>query len=95
MSGRRRSASRTVPLRVASLGDARGHISFPELYRAAGDFLEQRNIVGASLTWAHGDLSATLYGYNLTNDHYVAALLSPIRIAGPPRQFGVSFMKSF
>ena len=63
--------------------------------RAAGDFLEPRDIVGASLAWRHADLLATAYVYNLTNDKYVAALLSPIRIAGPPRQFGISLMKTF
>jgi iron complex outermembrane receptor protein len=62
---------------------------------AAGDHLEARDILGATLAWTHGDLIATLYGYNLTDDHYVAALLSPIRIAGAPRQFGVSLMKTF
>ena len=63
--------------------------------RAAGDHLDPRNILGASLAWKHGDIVTTLYGYNLTDDHYVAALLSPIRLAGPPRQFGVSVMKAF
>jgi iron complex outermembrane receptor protein len=63
--------------------------------RAAGDYLEPRDIVGASLAWTHGDLITTAYIYNLTNDHYVAALLSPIRMAGPPRQFGVSVLKNF
>jgi len=37
----------------------------------------------------------TLYGYNLLDDHYVSAELPPIRIAGAPRQFGVSLMKTF
>ena len=63
--------------------------------RAAGDFLEARDIVNAALAWTHGPYVATAYVYNLTNDHYVGALLSPIRIAGPPRQFGVSLMKVF
>lgn len=63
--------------------------------RAAGDYLGARDILGASLAWNHGGLVTTLYGYNLTNDKYVAALLSPIRIAGAPRQFGISVMKAF
>lgn len=62
---------------------------------AQGDHLGARNILGATLTWKHKDLTATLYGYNLTDERYVSALLSPIRIAGPPRQFGVSLMKVF
>ncbi|MBS0360741.1 MAG: TonB-dependent receptor [Proteobacteria bacterium] len=63
--------------------------------RAAGDFLEARDLVGASLAWRHGDFITTLYGSNLTNDKYVAAALSPIRLAGPPRQFGIRVLKSF
>ena len=63
--------------------------------RAAGDYLAARKILGASLAWTHGPFTATAYGYNLTNDQYVSALLSPIRIAGAPRQFGVSLMRRF
>jgi iron complex outermembrane receptor protein len=63
--------------------------------RAAGDFLEARDIWGASLAWQHGDIVTTLYGSNLSNDKYVAAAVSPIRIAGPPRQFGIRVLKSF
>ena len=63
--------------------------------RAAGDYLSPRDILGATLAWTHGDIVTTLYGYNLTDDRYVAALLSPIRIAGPPRTYGVSVMKPF
>ena len=62
---------------------------------AAGDRLASRNILGASLAWTHGSVTTTLYGYNLTNDQYVSALLSPIRIAGAPRQFGISILKVF
>lgn len=63
--------------------------------RAAGDFLAARNIWGATLAWQHGDIVTTLYGSNLSNDKYVAAAVSPIRIAGPPRQFGLRVVKSF
>jgi len=63
--------------------------------RAAGDYLAPRDILGASIAWTHADIVATLYGYNLTNDQYVAAVLPPIRLAGAPRQFGVSVMKTF
>ena len=62
---------------------------------AAGDHLASRNILGASLAWTHGSFTTTLYGYNLTNDQYIAALLPPIRIAGFPRQFGISILKTF
>ncbi|MGZ3375285.1 MAG: TonB-dependent receptor [Phenylobacterium sp.] len=63
--------------------------------RAAGDFLAARDIWGAQLVWTHGDIVSTLYGSNLSNDKYVAAAVSPIRIAGPPRQFGLRVAKSF
>ncbi len=63
--------------------------------RAAGDHLDPRDIWGASLAWTHGDIVTTLYGSNLSNDKYVAAAVSPIRIAGPPRQFGLRVTKSF
>ena len=62
---------------------------------AAGDYLAPRNILGASIAWTHGSIVATAYGYNLTNDQYVSALLPPIRIAGNPRQYGVSILKTF
>jgi iron complex outermembrane receptor protein len=60
-----------------------------------GDYLASRHILGASLAWRHGSYLTTLYGSNLLNDKYVAALLSPIRLAGAPLQFGVSVMKTF
>lgn len=62
---------------------------------AAGDYLAPRNILNASLAWRHHDYVVTLYGTNLTDDHYVAALLSPIRMAGAPRQFGVRVLRTF
>jgi iron complex outermembrane receptor protein len=60
-----------------------------------GDNLAARNVLGASLAWTHGSIVATLYGYNLTNDQYISALLPPIREAGAPRQYGISIMKTF
>ncbi len=40
---------------------------------AKNDRLDPRDILGASLAWSHGSFTATLYGYNLTNQHYVSA----------------------
>jgi iron complex outermembrane receptor protein len=37
----------------------------------------------------------TLYGTNLTDQHYVAALNSGLRFAGFPRQFGIRLFKPF
>jgi iron complex outermembrane recepter protein len=60
-----------------------------------GDYLGSRNIFGASLAWTRGTFTTTLYGYNLNDDHYVSALVSPIRVAGAPRQFGINVLKTF
>ena len=62
---------------------------------AAGDYLAPRNILGASVAWTHGTFTATLYGYNLTDEHYITTALPPIRIAGAPRQVGFSLLKTF
>jgi len=63
--------------------------------RSQDDYLTPRDIVNLSVSWTHGTYIATAYSYNLTDDHYVAAAASPIRLAGAPRQFGVSLMKTF
>jgi iron complex outermembrane receptor protein len=63
--------------------------------RTLGDNLAPRDVLGATLAWTHGGIVTTLYGSNLTNDQYISALLPPIRLAGAPRQFGVSIMKIF
>ncbi len=60
-----------------------------------GDHLSGRDILGGQLAWAHGRFIASLYGTNLTNQHYVGALNSGLRFAGPPRQYGVRFLTSF
>ncbi len=62
---------------------------------ALGDHLSGRDILGAQLAWAHERFLTTLYGTNLTDQHYVGALNSGLRFAGPPRQFGVRFLTSF
>jgi iron complex outermembrane receptor protein len=61
---------------------------------AAGDHLAARDILGASLAWTHGTIVTTLHGSNLTDDHYVAAAAGT-RLAGAPRQIGISVMKTF
>ena len=60
-----------------------------------GDKLAERNLLGAQFAWAHGDLVTTLYGTNLTDQHYVSALNSNLDFAGAPRQFGVRVLKVF
>ncbi|HEX5262790.1 MAG TPA: hypothetical protein VFW13_04650, partial [Phenylobacterium sp.] len=63
--------------------------------RALGDYLGPRDILGGSVAWTHQSWVMTFYAYNLTDEQYVSALLSPIRLAGNPRQYGVSLMKKF
>jgi iron complex outermembrane recepter protein len=63
--------------------------------RAFGDHLSGRDIVGGQLEWTHGRYVTTLYGTNLTNQHYVGALNSGLRFAGFPRQYGVRLMVVF
>lgn len=60
-----------------------------------GDHLAGRDILSGQLAWAHGPFVTTLYGTNLTNQHYVAALNSGLRFAGFPRQYGVRFLTMF
>jgi iron complex outermembrane receptor protein len=76
-----------------------GHVSgqWATLFqnRARGDRVEQRNIVNAQIAWKRGDFVATLYGTNLTDQHYVGAINSGLRFSGAPRQFGIRLSKSF
>jgi iron complex outermembrane recepter protein len=63
--------------------------------RALGDHIAGRDIMGGELAWTHGRFVTTLYGTNLTNQHYVGALNSGLRFAGFPRQFGVRLLVAF
>ena len=76
-----------------------GHVSeqWATLFQneARGDKVEARNIVNAQLAWRHGKFVTTLWGSNLTDQHYMAALNSGLRFAGPPRQFGIRFATTF
>jgi iron complex outermembrane receptor protein len=60
-----------------------------------GDRLGARDILAAQLAWTHGAWVATLYGTNLTDQHYVGALNSGLDFAGPPRQFGIRLLRVF
>ncbi|HKQ16765.1 MAG TPA: TonB-dependent receptor [Steroidobacteraceae bacterium] len=62
---------------------------------ARGDRVEARNIVNAQIAWRHESWVTTLYGANLTDQHYVGAINSGLRFAGPPRTFGVRLLKAF
>lgn len=60
-----------------------------------GDFLAARNMLSAQVAYGHGDWTVTAYGTNLKNEHYVAAMISQLRFAGAPRQYGIRVMKTF
>jgi iron complex outermembrane receptor protein len=76
-----------------------GHVSeqWATLFenRSRGDLIEARNILNAQVAWKKGDFVTTLYGYNLTDQHYVGAINSGLRFSGAPRQFGVRLLKGF
>ncbi len=60
-----------------------------------GDQLSARDLVNAQIAWKHDTYMLTLYSTNLTDQHYVAALMSPLDFAGPPRQYGIRLLKAF
>jgi iron complex outermembrane receptor protein len=60
-----------------------------------GDFLGARDLLSAQISYGRGSWSLTAYGTNLTNDQYVSAMMSQLRYAGYPRQYGLRFMKTF
>lgn len=76
-----------------------GHVSsqWATLFQntARGDLVEARDIINAQLSWVHGDTIVTAYATNLTDQHYVAAINSGLRLAGPPRQFGIRVYRAF
>ncbi len=76
-----------------------GHVSeqWATLFQneARGDRIEARNIVNAQIAWRSGSFVTTLYGTNLTDQHYVGAINTGLRFAGPPRQFGLRLLKAF
>jgi iron complex outermembrane receptor protein len=60
-----------------------------------GDRIDARDIVNAQIAWTHDSWVTTLYCNNLTDQHYVGAINSGLRFAGPPRQYGLRVNKSF
>ncbi len=62
---------------------------------ALDDYLGARNLTSAQIAYALNDWTFTAYGTNLTNEQYVAAMVSQLRYAGYPRQYGLRVMKAF
>jgi iron complex outermembrane receptor protein len=63
--------------------------------RALGDRLSARDIVNLQLSYQHQDWLLTAYATNLNDDHYIAAVNTNLRFAGPPRQYGIRLRKDF
>jgi iron complex outermembrane recepter protein len=63
--------------------------------KAYGDQIDARNIWNAQLAWTHGRVITTLYGTNISDEHYVGALNSGLYFAGPPAQFGLRVLTTF
>ena len=76
-----------------------GHVSdqWATLFQneARGDRIDARNILNAQVAWRLNTLVTTLYGTNLTDQHYVGAINSGLNFAGAPRQFGIRVAKTF
>ena len=47
---------------------------------SAGDYLDPRNLLGASIAWTYHGYVFTLQGSNLTDDKYVSAVAYPLSI---------------
>lgn len=84
-------ASLTPRLDIAYTGS-----QYTTVYQVPGlDTLESRTLLNGNLTWASGPWTATLYSTNLSNEQYVVAKLSGLRVAGAPRQYGIRVMRTF
>ncbi|MDT7835077.1 TonB-dependent receptor [Aquabacterium sp. OR-4] len=62
---------------------------------ARGDRLGSRSLLGAQIDLEQGEWMASLYGSNLTDERYVAAISSGLRFAGAPRQYGLRVTRFF
>lgn len=59
------------------------------------DELGDLTLVNAQVAFAHDDWTVTAFATNLTDEHYVAAKLSGLRVVGAPRQVGVRVFRAF
>ena len=59
------------------------------------DELDDLTLVNAQVAFTHDDWTLTAFATNLTDEHYVAAKLSGLRVVGAPRQVGVRVFRAF
>lgn len=64
------------------------------LFHASTDRLTARDIVNAQVSYERGPYVVSLYSTNLTDQTYLASVLT-LRYAAPPRQVGVRVTRSF
>ena len=62
---------------------------------ALGDRLGARNLLSAQVAYERGSWTVTGYGANLLDQHYVSSIISGLRFAGNPRQYGLRVAKTF
>lgn len=62
---------------------------------AMGDRLRARNLLSAQVAYEQGSWTVTGYGANLADQHYVSSIISGLRFAGNPRQYGLRVQKTF
>jgi iron complex outermembrane recepter protein len=60
-----------------------------------GDRIEARNLLGGQFEWKHDTYVMSLFGTNLLDQHYTAAVIRPLRMPGPPREYGLRVTKVF
>lgn len=63
--------------------------------RALGDYLEERDIINAQLTYEQGDWQLQAYSTNLGDLDYIASVKAGQRYAGAPRQYGIRLTRNF
>jgi iron complex outermembrane recepter protein len=60
-----------------------------------GDRIEARDLLGGQFEWKHDTYVVSLYGTNLLDQHYTAAMIRPLRLPGSPREYGIRVTKVF
>ncbi|MBX3429999.1 MAG: TonB-dependent receptor [Hyphomonadaceae bacterium] len=69
---------------------------YVNIYQIPGtDELDDLTLVNAQVAFTHDDWTVTAFATNLTDEHYIAAKLSGLRVAGAPRQVGVRVFRDF
>jgi iron complex outermembrane receptor protein len=69
---------------------------YANMYQIPGvDELDDLTLVNAQIAFAHDDWTITAFATNLTDENYIAAKVSGLRVVGAPRQMGVRIFRAF